>query len=229
MSKEIDVYNLPDSHLRYGDRKRPTRDCPDCEFNRMVVNHTWAAAHEPIGQVCLWGRRWKWLDNYPINNLRSCPLLSRPLSEGTISAQIKEDQFNPLGIRGEDFTFQVFEDALRLYRQVVGGERLYLGEAEMGYDQALAALNRTNAFNWRLGSFVSFDSKFMIEWRFLAPATMDQALFFSCNPNTRRQADQGEYLNSRYEIAMARYLQVRNLAVALQPRTSDFRGEVDGP
>lgn len=214
MPQELDIHSLPDSHRRYGDFLKLTKDCSGCQFSRTVVNRDWAPGHGPIGKVCLWGKNWKWLET-PIENPKVCAKLSRPLPVESASRIASEEDYEPCGVAGDQFTLPLFSKIVGLYTDIVGGMALTEGEVEFYYNYAADDLKKTNAVGLRFGSHLSGDSKLIVEWRYLSRGSSNQALFFSCYPQAAHWDNQGEYLGSRFELAVNQYLRDEKIAIPL--------------
>ena len=86
---------------------------------------------------------------------------------------------------------------------------------EVDYEYVLNELNHTNIAQLRWGSYVSENSKFEVEWRYLTQASREKALYFNCYPNTDWHGNQGEYLNSRLNLAVNQYLTKHDIAIPI--------------
>ena len=214
MPKELDIHSLPESHRRYGDHIQQTKQCQGCSFFRVIVNKDWAPGYDPIGMVCLWGKEWKWLIR-PTEKPRACAKLPRPLPVESVAKYIVEKDYVSCGVDAGQFTLPVFSKIVDLYTRIVGGDRLRPGEIGYYYNSIVGQLKEINLADLRLGSFLSGNSKLTIEWRFLSKVSSDQALFFGCYPQAPRRDDQGEYLGSRFDLAVNQYLKSLGIEVPL--------------
>lgn len=209
MSKEIDIHNLPDSHSRYGNYLQKTRDCGDCPFSRTIVNRDWAPGGKPIGEVCAWGKEWKWLEKWSWKNPKACTKLSRPLPQESVSLNLTEDDYVSYGINVNQFTLPLFAKILGLYAKTVG-VKLWPGQADFYFEGVVEDLSRTNASGLRLGSHVSGDSKLTVSREY--SQTKEDLLLFGCYPQAGSRNNQGEYLGSRFEKAVNQCLQDEGVA-----------------
>lgn len=210
MSKELDVHSLPDSHSRHGNYLQKTRECGDCPFSRTIVNRDWAPGGDPIGEVCAWGKEWKWLKKWSWEKPKACAKLSRPLSPESVSLEMTEEDYVPCGITPDKLTKPLFVEVVGLYAKIVG-VKLWPYQAEAYYRDVHEVLRRTNGYDLRIGSYVSGDSKFTIEKRY-STKTNENLLLFGCYPQAHSRDDQGQYLGSRFEMAVNQLLTDEGIA-----------------
>lgn len=213
MLAELDIHNLPDSHSHYGSVLQLTKECNDCDFFRIIVNRNWAPGHHPIGKVCLWGQNWKWL--MPVDNPRACAKLAHSHSSKSTLFKVAENHYIPYGVKGEQFTLPLFKEVVGLYTRIVGGEPPRRGLLEFEYGKTIEDLKRINAVGLRHGSFVSDDSKLVIQWLFISKTSPEMALFFDCFPQAGASDNQGRYLSSRFELAVNQLLVNKQIAIPL--------------